>query len=139
VDLLIDYLVLVLHIDHVVLLQHYHTLVVGEHLHHLQHYVNHLSNLLHHHLQLVVEPNLHDLGQNHFYLAIVFEEEHSPELTPELSPISSQYPQFFDLQQTQCHGFSRHFFLLDHTLRLLCQSPGYRENEPLVHFLQVSN
>jgi hypothetical protein len=42
----------------------------------LYHYTHHVAHLLHHHFQLLVELNLQVLGQNHFYLAAVFEEEH---------------------------------------------------------------
>jgi hypothetical protein len=60
VDLLVDYLVMVLPADHDHFLQHFHTLTAGEHLHHMHHYVHHLAHLLHHPLQLLGELNLQD-------------------------------------------------------------------------------
>jgi hypothetical protein len=60
--------------------------------------VHHLAHFLHHHFQLLIELNLQVLGRNHLCLSAIFEEEHPPELTPELFPLSSQYPQLFGLQ-----------------------------------------
>jgi hypothetical protein len=59
VELLVDYLVLVLLPDHDHFIQHHHTLAAGEHLlRHLYPYVHHLALLLHHHFQLLIELNL---------------------------------------------------------------------------------
>jgi hypothetical protein len=63
VELLVDYLVLVLLSDHDYFLQYHHTLAAREHLLlHMYHYVHHLAHLLHHHFQLVVGLNLKVLG-----------------------------------------------------------------------------
>jgi len=48
-----------------------------------------------HHLQLVVELELQELGLNK-----------PMALAKEPAPLSSQYPQLFDLQEIQHHGFS---------------------------------
>jgi hypothetical protein len=76
VELLVDYLILVLPANNDDLITH-HTLAAREHiLLHMYHYVHHLAYLRHCHIHLVVELNLQELGKNHLRLAVVFEEEH---------------------------------------------------------------
>ena len=94
-----DFLVLVLPADPDHQLQQHTLAVVGEHLLHLRHHVHHLVHLMHM-LQLTQELELQGLCQNQSCFVVVEEEP---------APLSSQYPQLFDLLQTQHHDFSHNF------------------------------
>jgi len=72
-----------------------------EYFHHMYH-AHHLVHHLQHHLQLVVELELQQLGLNQLMA-----------LAKKYAPLSSQYPQLFDLQQTQHHSFSQPSLQLD--------------------------
>jgi hypothetical protein len=95
VELLVDYLVLVFLADHDYFIQHHHTLAAG-------------SIFFSTYTPMCIILHIFCIIIFSFLLTEVFEEEHPPELTPELYPLFSQYP-----QQTQHHGFSQLFLLLD--------------------------
>ena len=97
-----------------------------EYFHHMYH-AHHLVHHLQHHLQLVVELELQQLGLNQLMA-----------LAKKHAPLSSQYPQLFDLQQTQYHGLSEPSLQLDQIVCIQTHPIHGQEKYIVVSYHQVS-